>query len=216
MTPYASNTGTLRNLDTLRRHGWRVLLTPRDHRRPREIPYAIDNGAWSAYIQKKPFDTDGFTRLVATHGDDADFVVIPDKVCEGMRSLEFSLLWLDQLRHLPRLLLPVQDGMSAADVGAVLRRYPGLGIFLGGSTEWKLRTMYGWGMVAHAIGCSYHIGRVNTRRRIQLCAEAGATSIDGTSASMFSVTVPMLDAARRQPSLLTPGAVVAGESKLVT
>jgi len=213
MIPYASNTGTLRNLDQLRRHGWHVLLTPRDHRLPPEMPYAIDNGAWSAYLQQKPFDSEGFMRLVEAHGERADFVVIPDKVCEGMRSLDYSLLWLEQLRHLPRLLLAVQDGMSAADVGAVLRREPGLGIFLGGSTEWKLRTMYGWGMVAHAIGCWYHIGRVNTKRRIKLCAEAGATSIDGTSASMFSVTVPMLDAARRQPSLLTPGAVADLESQ---
>lgn len=206
MNSYASNTGTLRNLDALRRHGWRILLTPRNPRPPAGLPFAIDNGAWSNYQRKEPFDNEGFRRLVETHGAAAEFVVIPDKVCEGMKSLEFSLLWLEELRHLRRLLLPVQDGMSAADVGAVLRREPGLGIFLGGSTEWKLRTLYGWGMVAHAFGCYFHVGRVNTKKRIQLCAEAGVTSIDGTSATMFSVTVPMLDAARRQPSLLTPGA----------
>lgn len=206
MISYASNTGTLRNLETLRQHGWRILLTPKNPR-PREgLRFAIDNGAWSNYQSKEPFDSEGFRRLVELHGPAADFVVIPDKVCEGLKSLEFSLLWLEELRHLRRLLLPVQDGMSADDVGAVLRREPALGIFLGGSTEWKLRTLYGWGMVAHAFACWFHVGRVNTKKRIQLCAEAGATSIDGTSATMFSVSVPLLDAARRQPSLLTPEA----------
>lgn len=205
MISYASNTGTLRNIETLRRFGWRILLSPRDRRAPPPgLPFAIDNGAWSCFQQGLPFDDDGFTRLVETHGGAADFVVVPDKVCEGMRSLEFSLLWLERLRHIARPLLAVQDGMNAADVGAVLRRNPALGIFLGGSTEWKLRTMYGWGMVAHSQGCYYHVGRVNTAKRIRLCAEAGASSIDGTSGSRFSVSVPLLDAARRQPSLLNP------------
>jgi hypothetical protein len=204
MMSYASNTGTRRNLDALRRHGWRVLLTPKNPRLPPGLPFAIDNGAWSCFTQKEPFDSDGFTRLVNAHGERADFVVIPDIVCGGTRSLEFSLGWLERLRYLRKPLLALQDGMTAADVGAVLRREPKLGIFLGGSIEWKLATMYGWGTVAKAIGCWYHVGRVNTRRRIRLCAEAGATSIDGTSATMFSVNVPMLDAARRQPSLLVP------------
>jgi hypothetical protein len=204
MNSYASNTGTHRNLDQLRRHGWRILLTPKNPRLPAGFRFAIDNGAWSCFQQKVPFDSDGFMKLVETHGPAADFIVIPDIVCGGMASLEFSMGWLERLRHLRRLLLPVQDGMKAADIGAILRREPAIGIFLGGSTEWKLATMYGWGMTAAALGCYYHVARVNTRRRVRLAAEAGADSTDGTSATRFSVTVPMLDAAHRQPSLLVP------------
>lgn len=184
-----------------------MLLTPTDPRPPEGFRFAIDNGAWRAFVQGLPFDAEGFMKLVDAQGAAADFVVVPDKVCEGMRSLEFSLSWMEQLRGLRRLLLPLQDGMSAADVGAVLRREPKLGIFLGGSTEWKLKTMYGWGMLAAGLGCHYHVGRVNTVRRIRLCAEAGADSIDGTSASRFSCNVPKLEAARNQASLLTPAAV---------
>lgn len=117
MMPYASNTGTLRNLEQLRRYGWRILLTPSNPRPPQGLRFAIDNGAWRAYRRKEPFDDLGFRRLVEAQGAAADFVVIPDKVCEGMKSLEFSLLWLEQLRHLRHLLLPVQDGMTAGDVG---------------------------------------------------------------------------------------------------
>jgi hypothetical protein len=207
MKSYASNTRTVRNLETFHRHGWRILVSPQNPNPPAGLPFAIDNGAWPTFTQKLPFDSDGFSNLVETHGAAADFVVVPDIVAGGLRSLEFSLSWLDRLQGIRLLLLPVQDGMTAGDVGPVLRRYPGLGIFLGGSTEWKLQTMYGWGMVAHAIGCYYHVGRVNSRRRIRLAHEAGADSIDGTSGTRYSVNVPKLDDASRQPSLLRPSAV---------
>ena len=91
----------------------------------------------------------------------------------------------------------------------MLRAYPNLGIFLVGSTEWKLKTMYAWGMMACGARRYYHVGRVNSARRIRLAAEAGADSFDGTSATMFSCTVPLLDAARSQPSLLVPSMVSA-------
>lgn len=59
-------------------------------------------------------------------------------------------------------------------------------------------------MVAHAFRRWYHIGRVNSVKRIRLAAEAGADSIDGTSGTLYSVTVPKLYTATLQPSLLTP------------
>jgi hypothetical protein len=142
--------------------------------------------------------------LVERHGASCDFVVIPDIVAGGIKSLEFSLSWLPRLKHLKKLLLPVQDGMDVTTVGDVLRGVPNMGIFLGGSTEWKLATMYSWGVVAAVMRRHYHVGRVNTMRRIRLAAEAGADSFDGTSATMFSCTLPKLECARRQPSLLAP------------
>ena len=206
MRSYASNTRTPRNLEQFRRHGWRILLSPANPHPPAGLPFAIDNGAWPCFTKKLPFDSDGFSAMVEAHGAAADFVVVPDIVAGGLESLRFSLSWLDRLRGIRLLLLPVQDGMSAGEVGAVLRRYPGLGLFLGGSTEWKLHTMYGWGMVAHALGCYYHVGRVNSCRRIRLALEAGADSIDGTSGTRYAVNVPRLDAATKQPSLISPGA----------
>lgn len=204
MIPYASNTGTRRNLKALRDNGWRILLTP-DNPTPREgLRFAIDNGAYKAWQQKTPFDAAAFEDLVERFGCAADFVVMPDIVAGGSESLAFSVSWLPKLRGLRRLLLPLQDGMTAHDVGMVLRQNVQVGLFLGGTTEYKLKEMYAWGMVAHAWKRHFHVGRVNTRRRIRLCAEAGADSFDGTSASMYSCTVPMLQAASVQPSLLTP------------
>lgn len=119
-----------------------------------------------------------------------------------IRKAEFSRSWLTYLKPIRNLFLPVQDGMDVLAVGSLLSSWSGLGIFLGGTTEYKLRTMYGWGMVAHSRCRPYHVGRVNTLRRIRLAAEAGADSIDGTSATMYSCNVAMLDSGVRQPSLL--------------
>lgn len=204
MIGYASNTGTRRNLQALRDSGWRILLTP-DNPTPREgLRHAIDNGAWGAFKNQTAFDAKGFETLVERAGSMADFVIVPDIVAGGMESLKFSLSWLPRLRHVRQLLLPVQDGMDTASVTAVLRAWSGLGIFLGGSTEWKLKTMYGWGMVAASLERHYHVGRVNSARRIRLAAEAGAQSFDGTSATRYSCTLPLLESARQQPSLLIP------------
>jgi len=209
MLGYASNTRTRRNLDALRGAGWRILVTPDNPVPPINLNFAIDNGAWKAYRTGTAFDAESFGGLVERYGACADFVVLPDIVAGGGASLDLSVSWIPRLRTLKSLLLPIQDGMTAAEVGMVLRQNPKVGLFLGGSTEFKLREIYGWGMVAAAWRRWYHVGRVNTARRIRLCAEAGADSFDGTSATMYSVNVPLLDSARRQPSLLTPSAIVS-------
>lgn len=204
MMGYASNTGTKRNLEALRAHGWRILLTP-DNPTPREgLRHGVDNGAWKAFQKQQPFDEKAFAGLVERHGASADFVVVPDIVAGGMKSLDFSMSWLSRLCHLKLLLLPVQDEMDVAVVDNVLRNETGLGVFLGGTTDYKLKMMPYWGGVAAALNRHYHVGRVNSVRRIQLCAEWGADSIDGTSATMYSQTLPMLDNALRQPNLLAP------------
>jgi hypothetical protein len=200
MLGYASNTGTRRNLAALRDAGWRLLLTP-DNPTPREgLKFGIDNGAFA----KDGFKPEPFAALVEHLGCAADFVILPDIVAGGEASLDLSVSWIPRLRGIRKLLLPLQDGMTAHDVGMVLRQNVQVGLFLGGSTEFKLREIYGWGMVAAAWKRYYHVGRVNTARRIRLCAEAGADSFDGTSVTMFSCTLPLLESARRQPSLLAP------------
>ena len=208
MIGYASVTRTKKNLAALRSSGWRILITPENPKPPDGFQFAIDNGAWGYYQRSEAFDAAAFERLIERYGGMADFVIAPDMVAGGMRSLEFSLKWLPKLRHFRRSLLPLQDGMHPSEVSDVLRSYSGCGLFLGGSTEFKLREMYSWGMLACACRRYYHVGRVNTARRIRLAAEAGADSFDGTSASRYAVTVPLLDAARSQPSLLVPALAI--------
>jgi hypothetical protein len=207
---YASRTGTRRNLAALRAAGWRLIVSATSDLRTAGMRYALDNGAWSCFQQNRAFDTTAFERAVDQVGDGADWIVLPDIVGGGLASLDLSLAWLPRLRPLGvPLLLAVQDGMNGDDVRPHIG--PWIGIFVGGSTPWKLATALAWGEIARTRSAYLHVGRVNTARRIALCHAAGADSFDGTSASRFASTVPLLDAARRQPDLFTSG-VGTGES----
>lgn len=203
MIAYASRTGTRRNLGAMKEHGWRLMVSARGALRTEGFRYALDNGAWTSHQRGEPFDGDAFMRAVYALGEDADFIVIPDIVAGGLQSLEFSMAWLKKLQSLMIgrfFLLPVQDGMGECDIAPLVG--PSLGIFVGGSTEWKESSLYLWGEVARRRGAWLHVGRVNSERRIHLCAAAGADSFDGSSATRFSCTTNRLDRARRQPDLL--------------
>ncbi len=209
ITAYATRTGTRRNLDALQSAGWRLLLTPDSlrataMRRQRWTdgtlaPFALDNGAWSCFTRGVAWDAGRFRACVAAVGAAADWIVLPDIVAGGLASLSLSVSWLAELPG--RVLLPVQDGMAPEDV----RSYVGgrVGLFVGGSTDWKLRTLRAWGRLARERQAWLHVGRVNTARRIGLCGDAGVHSFDGTSASRFASTVPLLQAARRRCTLFT-------------
>lgn len=193
---YASRTGTRRNLAALRAAGWGLLVTPAVPRTEGFDRFCVDNGAWSAFCQGTAWDPGAFSALVDAVGT-GDFVVAPDIVAGGLASLALTESWLPRLPGLR--LIAVQDGMTPADVRPLLGAT--VGIFVGGSTDWKLATLPAWGRLAKEAGCYLHVGRVNSKRRIYACAYVGADSFDGTSVSRYAVTLPKLDGARRQPSL---------------
>jgi len=197
---YASRTGTKRNLEALRTAGWRLLVTP-VCLRTEGMRYALDNGAWAAHCSGKPWDADAFLRAVQQLGLHADFLVIPDVVGERKASLKRSITWLPFLiGRTHRLLFPVQDGMCEDDVAPYLGE--SVGIFVGGTTAWKLEKMGYWGEVAARRRCYLHIGRVNTVRRLARCHAVGADSFDGTSVSRYAQTLDEIDHARRQGGLV--------------
>jgi hypothetical protein len=203
MIPYATRTGTLRNLRLMAEGGWRLLLNPFEDMSPTPFRYAFDNGAWRAHMTGAPFDVQAFEKGVEKVGAGADWIVAPDIVSGGLESLAVSMSWLPRLQQAnPLVLVPLQDGMAPDDLKPALEA--GAGLFLGGSTEWKEETMAMWGAVAAEAGAYLHIGRVNTGRRIALANAAGAHSFDGTSASRFAKTIPMLTSATRQPDLWSP------------
>lgn len=196
LLPMATSTSSSKNLAALRQHGWGLLLTPDNPQQHGFDLYGIDNGAWSAYTKGLPWEAskERWQKLIEKQGNKALWAVAPDVVCGGLASLHTSLSWLPWLRErVPRVLIAVQDGMTNEDLRSWLS--PTVGIFVGGSTEWKERTMSLWGRLARETGAWCHVGRVNTARRISLCVLAQVHSFDGTSASKFSKTVPPLTAA---------------------
>jgi len=211
---YASWTGTRTTLDALRVARWRLLLSPDTLRtskmanrdiRPQwtdgsPAPYALDNGAWGCFQQERDFNVNAFRWAITRLGSGADWIVIPDIVEGGLESLRFSESWLHELLPVPSvLLLAVQDGMAPSDVEHLVS--PSIGIFLGGSTEWKLDTMRDWGALAAKNNAYFHVGRVNSMRRIYRCQLAGAHSFDGTSVTKYPCTITRLNNARKQLAL---------------
>lgn len=200
--PYASRTGTRQNLEQLRLYGWGLLISASGVLRDEGFDlFIIDNGAWSAFCQGKSWDAGRFQTAVDMFGARARVIITPDIVAGGLTSLRLSESWVPLLYSIAPQIIPVQDGMLPADVRPLLSNR--VGIFVGGTTEWKLATMRQWGELAKETGCYLHIGRVNSAKRIQLCQDAGADSFDGTSASLYSVTTRPLDLARRQSHLWT-------------
>lgn len=171
--------------------------------RPEGFPYAIDNGAWTAHQQGLPINLALFVIALFKLGRDADWVACPDIVGGGLASLTLSLAWLRTVLNLTeRALIPVQDGMSVSDVRPFLCR--NVGVFVGGSpsTNWKEQTTPAWAAACRAAGAWCHVGRVNSQRRINICATAGANSFDGTSATKYAVELPKLHRAVVQQSLI--------------
>lgn len=196
MIAYASRTGTRRNLAALRENDWRLLVSAAGCLRHEGFRFGLDNGAWSAFQRGTPFDERAFGSALSRLGAQADWTVIPDIVAGGAASLGLSLRWMRSvLDSTERALLAVQDGMTPGDVRHLIGTR--VGLFIGGSTAWKLATLGEWCRLGVERGAWVHVGRVNSRRRILSCGAHGATSFDGTSASRFALTTPRLSEATR-------------------
>jgi hypothetical protein len=192
--PFTVRTGTRTTIDAVRERGWKFMVAATGELLTNGIPYAVDSGAWTAHTKGRPFDMQAYQTAVLRLGRDAEWVALPDIVGGGLASLDLSLsslVWTRQ--HTARVFLVLQDGMLPEHVAGLDVD----GWFLGGSTEWKLRTLPMWGACATEHGRPLHVGRVNSAKRIKACIMAGAASFDGASVSLFPSTLPALDAAAR-------------------
>lgn len=206
MICYASRTGTRRNLDALRRHGWGLLVSRAGVWRTEGFERICgDNGAWADFQAGRPFDEDSYERFLdwlASQTIVPDWLVLPDIVAGGLDSLALSMRYLNRcLAVAPMVLIAVQNGMEPADLMPLVG--PNVGIFLGGSTDWKLQRMIEWGAFCAQHRVHYHVARVNSFKRMSLSIAAGADSIDGSSGSRYAVTVPMLSYASRHRDLFS-------------
>ena len=207
MICYASRTGTKRNLDALRRHGWGLLVSRAGVWRTEGFSRICgDNGAWADFQAGRSFDEDAYERFLdwlAAQPVVPDWLVLPDIVAGGLESLSLSMRYINRCRAVaPMVLIAVQNGMEPADLTPLVGRQ--VGIFLGGSTDWKLDRMAEWGAFCAERGVHYHVARVNSLKRMSCAIAAGADSVDGSSGSRYAVTVPMLTYAARHLDLFSP------------
>ena len=205
MIAYCASTSTKKTLSALRASGWRLMLTPDILKKTKgnhpqlwptgeAAPYALDNGAFGAFNRGAPFDSDSFRWAVARAGAGADWIAIPDSVGNAAATYKLAGEWVEFVKkHTRRPLFVVQDDMETKDVQRWVAR--GCGLFVGGSTHFKLNTMEKWASLAHDHGKRCHVGRVNSQKRIMLCAHAGADSFDGSSVAQFPSTLATLQRA---------------------
>lgn len=151
------------------------LIGPGGWRRP-VLPYALDNGAFGAFVAGTSFDADAFDRLVtraSMHDEQPLWVVVPDVVGDAQATIESWHHWAPILRRRGwPLAFAVQDGMTPADIYTVA---PDV-VFVGGSKAWKWRTVPMWCAAFPRV----HVGRVNQHAALQYLDELGAESCDGT------------------------------------
>lgn len=207
MLCYASRTGTRRNLDALRRAGWGLLVSRAGSWRTEGFSnWVADNGAWADFQAGRCFDEDEyewFLLWIEAQETLPAWIVLPDVVARGSASLELSTRYLNRCMAVaPLVLIAVQDGMEHADLAPLVG--PRVGIFLGGSTEWKLARMADWGSFCADHRIHYHVARVNSIKRIYAAIAAGAHSIDGSSATRYAVTLPKLRSAALARDLFSP------------
>ena len=154
--------------------GW--LIGPTHRKLPRAwLPYALDNDAFSAWSQKKPWNEALWLDLLQwarrTHVAPL-WVLVPDVVADKRKTL---IQWEKYCPVVAEfgwpLAFAVQDGMRPCDVPDNADV-----VFVGGTTEWKWKNLKMWTENFPRVHC----GRVNMIRRLWTCEDAGCESVDGS------------------------------------
>jgi hypothetical protein len=184
MMLWAAAATTRKNREFLLAHGWGMLLcAPYVHQHRSAIgdwPMALDNGAWVSHAAGRPrLDVPVLLDALDTMRGRLAWHVLPDIVGGGMESWALTMEWLPRLAdpEYGRPMAAVQDGMPWSVLDDLP---PGVGLFVGGSTDWKVATLARWTELGHAQERPVHVGRVNSRRRMALCRSVGVDSIDGS------------------------------------
>lgn len=153
------------------------LLSPKGERGPwREVPYALDNGAWPAFKNGRAWSEPEWRRLLQwalMSGIAPLWALVPDVVGERDATLAAWDRFESVVRETGfRRAFAVQDGMTFADVPD-----RECALFIGGSDDWKDSAIGPW--CARFPG-RVHVARVNHWRRLMASYRAGAISVDGT------------------------------------
>jgi len=174
-----------KKVELLRRHNiGRMFIQKLIHPYPKEN-WGFDNGAFKDWLQGKQFDRDRYMRAlekairIAETYHPPYLAILPDIVAGGMKSLEFSLRWLEtELSHvLFPWYLAVQDGMNPETVEEVIKTTEIKGIFLGGTDEFK-KTAPFWSSLAHRHGKLFHYARAGSMKKVELAKKSLADSLD--------------------------------------
>lgn len=164
-----------------------MLLCPKPGLTFPDIPFACDNGVYSAWTKGKCWDNGmdtAYRTMLSKLPIDRKplWVLLPDAVANWKRTLELGRLYYPLLRQIEvPVRLALQDG---CDFEETLELEPDW-VFVAGSTQWKESNIHAATEFFKPKGIYVHVGRVNTGRRLILCQSAGVDSVDGTTLNKF-------------------------------
>lgn len=144
-------------------------------------PWAVDNGAYGAWVGGSEWDHALFAERIFKIRERCEtplFGVVPDLPTLGKKSFDWSLVWRERLMEIDwPWYLAVQDGMTLEMIEPHLGQFNG--IFLGGTVLFKEQSAI-WCEFAHSYGLKFHYGRASTTWRIAEAWDIGADSMDST------------------------------------
>jgi len=147
--------------------------------------FALDNGAFGSYLRGLPFMPNIYERTleqVYISGIRLEFLVCPDIVNGGKRSLDFSLKWATgRLLGTPNLALALQDGMTETNVGRALDQAQFTWLFIGGGVPREENVIRKWVDFARKEQMKVHIGKVGTIEELRLATRCKVDSVDSSS-----------------------------------
>ena len=151
------------------------LYSPGAQRGPYDfVPYALDNGAYSAFTAGTSWDPRPWFALLEwskLSGQQPRWVLVPDVVANAESTKFMWEIYAQRAAKYGPLAFAVQDGMQPKDVPTEAEV-----VFVGGTTDWKWATLAEWCSAFPRV----HVGRVNTLKRLLQAEKAGAESCDGT------------------------------------
>jgi hypothetical protein len=148
------------------------------------LPWACDNGCFGRFNRR------AFEAMLRDFGDMAEWIVMPDIVCNAHGTLT---LWYGYLgvyedgEGTTPWALVAQNGMMDCDWEFFLGQCDAL--FIGGDDAYKEgREAAALALLARRRGKKVHMGRVNSFRRFQIAHRMGCDTVDGTGFSKFPDT----------------------------
>ncbi len=155
-----------------------ILISPSYCERVRPdpwMPFALDNGAFIAWRDKKEWDYLGWLKMldfVGMTGLKPVWAAVPDVVADKRGTFERWYKHSDAIlrRGWPTAFC-VQDGMTPDDVPEEASV-----IFVGGTDRWKFPNLSMWTSSFPRVHCA----RVNSPEMFEACEREGCESIDGT------------------------------------
>jgi hypothetical protein len=209
MRIYLTNTGKLELLYMMKESSGKLgnMLIANNFRIPKQYThYAVDNGAFSAYLNKTNFDGKKFLKTVNRLNEfkKPDFIVVPDIVAGGMKSFDFSMFWLHKLLSEGHTnydyYFAVQDFMNLKVISKISNEKIN-GIFIGGTLKWKLKHGEQFTKEAHDFDLKVHIGRVGNYKNLVWANRIKADSTDSSTINRNN-KIWLLEDFKKQSTLL--------------